>query len=169
MSQLVFSISWNLEDVGCNAGEEIDLLSKLGQAGKQQIFPSSLFLSRLPAEGVSQTIKVCLLISKIQIRGGSFHFQLSKSPSQVCPFIFSFQLIPDVVIMVTKKRSHDPSISPAASEGYQEWGLFVILTFSLSSSGLVVSHHFDLEIALTFSLLSLHSFLICGCLGSGTC
>lgn len=54
MSQLVFSIHWNPDEVGSKASEGMDLLTRGGQASEEQNLPSSKPLYRLPAEGVAQ-------------------------------------------------------------------------------------------------------------------
>lgn len=39
MSQLTFCIWWNFKEVDFNAGEEMDVLTSRGQAGKEQTHP----------------------------------------------------------------------------------------------------------------------------------
>lgn len=51
--ELVFSICWNLEEVGSNASEGMDLPARQEQAGKERKHPSSVLLYRLPAESVA--------------------------------------------------------------------------------------------------------------------
>lgn len=62
--QKVFSILWNPEEVGSNISEGIDLLAIQEQATKCK---SSIYLYRLPTEGVTQIKGVCLPISNVQI------------------------------------------------------------------------------------------------------
>jgi hypothetical protein len=87
MSQLVFSILQDPEEVGFAASEGIDFLVKQERAGKDRAsFPPLCPLYRLPAEGVVQItegsshlkrlgLKVYLPTPKIQIRSGSSHFK----------------------------------------------------------------------------------------------
>lgn len=55
MSQpLVFSISWNLEELGSNAIKGMDLLVRQEQASKEQERPSPMSLYRLLAGNTAQ-------------------------------------------------------------------------------------------------------------------
>lgn len=70
---------WNPKDVGSSASEEMDMLARRGQAGKEKSFLLPCPLSRLPTEGVTQIgsvpshlkrcgVKVDYLIKKIPQR-----------------------------------------------------------------------------------------------------
>lgn len=52
VSQLVFSTSWNPEDVDSNASEEMNFLTWWEQTGKEQKIPCSISLDMLPTKGV---------------------------------------------------------------------------------------------------------------------
>lgn len=65
MSQLVFSVCWNPEEVYCRATEGLgDVLARQGQTGKEQNPPPLVSLCKLPAEGVVQVkgVSSCLWI-----------------------------------------------------------------------------------------------------------
>lgn len=65
MSQLVFSICWNAEEVYSSASEVLgDGLARQGQTGKEQNPPPSVSLCKLPAEGMVQVkgVSSCLWI-----------------------------------------------------------------------------------------------------------
>lgn len=71
MSQLAFSLCWNSLEVGSNVCEEMNLLARLEQAGKEQGFLLPCPLYRLSAEVMAQ------------IRDGSFYL---KDLEQRCIF-----------------------------------------------------------------------------------
>lgn len=82
VSQLIFSMCWNPEDVGSNASEGKDALTKQGQTGKEQIFFISLCSRRkcgpscLPV-CLNIWIKgVCLPESRSKLRAVSSHCKI---------------------------------------------------------------------------------------------
>jgi hypothetical protein len=54
MSKLVFSILWNPKGAGFNPSDVMNVLVRKDQAGIEQNLPLSVFLYRLPAEGLAQ-------------------------------------------------------------------------------------------------------------------
>ena len=55
MSQLVCSVCWNLIEVGSDAREGMDVLTRQDQTEIEEKFPTSMSLYRLLAEEVVQT------------------------------------------------------------------------------------------------------------------
>lgn len=102
VSQQVFSRCWNLEEVGSSATEEMDLLTRLEQAGKEQKFPASLSLYRLPEECMVQIKGLCLTLSKVWIRSGSTHFKPSKINFIAVLSISELEFIQDLVKVTVK-------------------------------------------------------------------
>lgn len=105
MSRLMFSIFWNPEEIGSSASEGTDVLTRGGQAGKQQNLLSPISVHRLPGEGLAQTegldhIKIwikdmCLPTSKAWVVCGFTHFQPSKNRlSQECALHFWISVYP---------------------------------------------------------------------------
>ena len=54
MSQLAFSISWDLEELGSSTIKGMDLLVRQEQAGKEREHSSPMSLYRLPTGGMAQ-------------------------------------------------------------------------------------------------------------------
>ena len=91
MSQLVFSICWNPEEVGSNASEGMDLLARQEKQAKTKsisLLPCPFIVS-LPAEGMAQ-IKYVSSHLKIPIISASFYFRFSKTLSLVCAPYLNF-------------------------------------------------------------------------------
>lgn len=97
MSQLIFGLCQNPEEDDSNTSEGMDALAEQ-QAGKEQELPSSKSFHRRPIGGTAQIrggvsqlqrsgLEVYSLTSKIQIRGGSPHFQLSNNPTSLLCFL----------------------------------------------------------------------------------
>ena len=68
MSQLLLSIDQNPEEVDFDTSERMDLITKRGQAGKEQELLPSMSLYRLLVEGLA-LIKVVPSPVKTQIKG----------------------------------------------------------------------------------------------------
>ena len=45
---------WDPEEVGSNTSEGMHVLSRQGQTGKEQMFPFSMSIHKLPVEGITQ-------------------------------------------------------------------------------------------------------------------
>ena len=87
MSQLLFDLYKNPEELGCNAGGRMELLVRLKQAGKEQKFSSSKSIYRIPAEGVAQIIGGFLHLRRFVLKFMSSHL---KDPGE--KWIFPLQV-----------------------------------------------------------------------------
>ena len=67
ISQLVFSVHWNPEEVGSNASERMDLLAGKEHLGKEQKLPSSMSLYNLSGESMTQIRGGCSQLKYLNI------------------------------------------------------------------------------------------------------
>lgn len=142
MSQLIFSVYLNPEEVGLNANEEMHLLLRQEQIDAEQKLPSSMYLYMLPAEGVAlmrgkfsqikrSGLKLCLLClpsrlkmllptSMSWIRSRSSHFELTTTTSNVCSSHLGV-LVSSRYNQLTTKNIYHSSILQFLAKGKASW------------------------------------------------
>ena len=82
MSQLVFSIHWNPEEVGSNASERMDLPARVRAKRQRANFLKPCPLYRLPTEGMAQNESISSYFKVSGLKVGFPHFrQLKKNSS----------------------------------------------------------------------------------------
>lgn len=127
ISQLAFTMCQIPTPLGSSASEGMDCWQgESTQANSKSIFPSWTYTGfQQKAWLIAQ---VSLHTSKIPIKAVSSHFRdpdqsgfshckLSKTKSQMCPYLLSFQLIPHLVKLTSKNSHHKLTSQSGYSNG----------------------------------------------------